>query len=724
MNCAGIHRELSSRVKSIGHASFTPEEVEMMKTTDNDKVNSIYLARYDPQRERMKMPQDNNDRQHLKAWIHRKYHDKAWYGNGGGGSTTIMPSSQQHSSDQPTGYGQPTLVQMPPRQNLPQRHANQKNPPQQQYIDPFSQGSSASVQQPLPTQQTWDAFSALPSGQHIASPRPQQQNGFGNFSSEAFPADFGSSQTQQELRRPQAAVFEADFSSAQQSNQAQPQQSVNTAANQGWPQGGHQQHSSPPFQADFSSAQPPNQAQPQPPVNTAANQGWPQGHQQMHNQRQPPLVSNYNDATNTPPSQMNIPDSSFKVQFTSTGLPSNIQMNQARNDFHTQDLPEGRNETNLPLHISSNVPENKKPLHDSKQNVFEVNQLHDGPQTQAAQAMSKIPAVHSSTKDLPSPTSTIKSASKYRAGQKVYYRSASQIGPATIVKVHLDDELEPFYTIAIDGKEKQTDDAHLSKENPAIAEISEILLALDPALTEKVKSFALSLTADSTQKPNTGNGSAMTTSASDLKQGLQSVATVSSETSASQFSLEQKALPSISSPTIQDTQEKDRAAAPMVPSLVQEVSQVTGNGTFQGIPSPYASGQNPIPPRVHDSLPGPPLVSGQQSSFPQEHPRMNQPSAAYDSMHDSNKSKESQHSQFLQSHPGMYNTHGSSQMPMQPPNSSQHFSHHTVSGQQLQSPMTMSPQFQQPFSQVHQSPGGMGNQNVQQSPKGNPFDHY
>ena len=33
---------------------------------------------------------------------------------------------------------------------------------------------------------------------------------------------------------------------------------------------------------------------------------------------------------------------------------------------------------------------------------------------------------------------------------------------ATIKKIHLDDQMQPYYTIAVDGREKQTDDAHLS----------------------------------------------------------------------------------------------------------------------------------------------------------------------------------------------------------------------------------------------------------------------
>ena len=68
ISCAGIHRELNNRVKGIGHSTFTAEEVEQMKQTDNEKVNAVYLARYNPSQERMRMPQDNSNQQLLRAW--------------------------------------------------------------------------------------------------------------------------------------------------------------------------------------------------------------------------------------------------------------------------------------------------------------------------------------------------------------------------------------------------------------------------------------------------------------------------------------------------------------------------------------------------------------------------------------------------------------------------------------------------------------------------------
>ena len=60
----------------------------------------------------------------------------------------------------------------------------------------------------------------------------------------------------------------------------------------------------------------------------------------------------------------------------------------------------------------------------------------------------------------------------------MYYKSTSFAGPATVIKVHYDDELQPFYTVEVDGKEKQTDDAHLEEKNPLHVEIDNWLPTL------------------------------------------------------------------------------------------------------------------------------------------------------------------------------------------------------------------------------------------------------
>ena len=55
----------------------------------------------------------------------------------------------------------------------------------------------------------------------------------------------------------------------------------------------------------------------------------------------------------------------------------------------------------------------------------------------------------------------------YSAETKVYYKNAAGVQYATILGVHLDDLLDPFYSVRLeDGREKQTDNAHISLEDP------------------------------------------------------------------------------------------------------------------------------------------------------------------------------------------------------------------------------------------------------------------
>ena len=55
-----------------------------------------------------------------------------------------------------------------------------------------------------------------------------------------------------------------------------------------------------------------------------------------------------------------------------------------------------------------------------------------------------------------------KTVPKYEAGMQVHYKNAAGIQGCTILTVHLDDLLEPFYDVRLeDGKEKQTDNAHI-----------------------------------------------------------------------------------------------------------------------------------------------------------------------------------------------------------------------------------------------------------------------
>lgn len=68
----------------------------------------------------------------------------------------------------------------------------------------------------------------------------------------------------------------------------------------------------------------------------------------------------------------------------------------------------------------------------------------------------------------PTPTSTMvktPNSAQYHEGQQVFYSNIDGSCLVTITKVHYDDALHPFYTVNLGGREKQTDDAHLSLPN-------------------------------------------------------------------------------------------------------------------------------------------------------------------------------------------------------------------------------------------------------------------
>ena len=63
---------------------------------------------------------------------------------------------------------------------------------------------------------------------------------------------------------------------------------------------------------------------------------------------------------------------------------------------------------------------------------------------------------------------------KYAAETKLYYKNAQGIQKATILDAHLDDLLDPYYSIRLeDGKEKQTDNAHLMLTLPEGVSVEE-----------------------------------------------------------------------------------------------------------------------------------------------------------------------------------------------------------------------------------------------------------
>ena len=71
----------------------------------------------------------------------------------------------------------------------------------------------------------------------------------------------------------------------------------------------------------------------------------------------------------------------------------------------------------------------------------------------------------SPSQDSSPPSTSVESSSspsRYEKDQQVIYTSGGVSTVATVKVVHLDDTLVPYYTILVDGREKQTDGEHLS----------------------------------------------------------------------------------------------------------------------------------------------------------------------------------------------------------------------------------------------------------------------
>eukprot|EP00003_Mantamonas_plastica_P020160 TRINITY_DN3259_c0_g1_i14.p1 TRINITY_DN3259_c0_g1~~TRINITY_DN3259_c0_g1_i14.p1 ORF type:complete len:213 (+),score=41.42 TRINITY_DN3259_c0_g1_i14:536-1174(+) len=75
-NCAGLHSNMTHRVKSIGMASFTDEEVDRLKVGGNEFAKAAYLATFD--QKKYSLPDPRNTEQ-LVDFMNAKYKLKKWY---------------------------------------------------------------------------------------------------------------------------------------------------------------------------------------------------------------------------------------------------------------------------------------------------------------------------------------------------------------------------------------------------------------------------------------------------------------------------------------------------------------------------------------------------------------------------------------------------------------------------------------------------------------------
>nr|CAD1824200.1 unnamed protein product [Ananas comosus var. bracteatus] len=77
INCSGIHREFTHRVKSISMAKFTPQEVSSLQEGGNERAREIYFKEWDPQRNSLP---DSSNVDRLRDFIKHVYVDRRYTG--------------------------------------------------------------------------------------------------------------------------------------------------------------------------------------------------------------------------------------------------------------------------------------------------------------------------------------------------------------------------------------------------------------------------------------------------------------------------------------------------------------------------------------------------------------------------------------------------------------------------------------------------------------------
>jgi len=582
LTCAGIQREINSKIKSLGHSTFSNDEVEMMKQTDNDKVNAAWLARYDPQNERNRMhrqPENNQNEKHLRTWIRRKYEDKHWYYSDGSGASASAALTSP--SPRPNNQPQPTVVQIPSASNPPADFLGAFDAPspvqatdtsnnndgnwaafggstqqkQQSNSDPFAQ----SPKQP-PLQQNLSDFGSAGQqppqgvfanfGGQQQAPQQQQpsQGGFANFNQQQNKPPPRHQQQQMPMVQ-HGGGFTANFN--QQQQMLQPPQQLQQPQTQQVPQGESNQNfgnfnpqsqttngansGQQPTVADNKNVmrqqqmiQPPQQLQqpqtqqvPQGQLNqnfgnfnsqnqttNGANSGQqptvadnknvmgrqqqqPQGakgNQQQQHQSQdpfgPPLLQGGIGLQQHLPQKPTMAPNGQQQQqsqcaFSNMPSPSQGtmggQLQQSQNQVQASPVLAGEKEDPMDAFAHLSVDNDGKNNYDNK-----VTGRMEG---------STMPSNQCGTDKAPIENKTNDNGIQYKENEIVCYKSNGNREKAQIVKKHFDDQLQPFYTVQIMGREKQTDCNHLEPLDPAFGKIEPILLALSAMQLKQVEIF-------------------------------------------------------------------------------------------------------------------------------------------------------------------------------------------------------------------------------------------
>ena len=435
-------------MKGIGHSSFTAEDVAKLQSENsgNEAVNEIYLARYDPNsiRERLRPPTDNNDLQLLRVWIRRKYIEKAWLqdeylmkeeeeknrGKTVNESSSTLKSEKKKKNklkSKTNGNSmKPTIAALPPKKNEPTPAVDlfggwdttktTKSTPNDPFNPRFNNQPNAQ------TENTFNAvFEAQPSNNNhdpfTANFPPQQatqkpdNNAMTNMNTEqsalsndAFVADFDSQPKVDDGDR--FSTFSADFSNINENNQTNILTQNNPSTFQNPSSQFVQQQQNQSFNADFGTFDQSVQSK-----NNINNFSVSQPEQQLFdNNSSASHASTFNQTAQT---------NNF------ASFPENA--NEPKQVFNE----EKSGKTNDPFDAFANLSVSK--------NMTTTDEMSSLEKPQAS--------------------------SIYIEGQKCFYKEKDKsTSEVKIIKIHHDDELVPYYTIQFtsSGKEKQTDEAHLT----------------------------------------------------------------------------------------------------------------------------------------------------------------------------------------------------------------------------------------------------------------------
>ena len=476
------------------------------------------------------------------------------------------PNGPSGQPQQPFGQQQQQFGQPPNMAAQGQPFGQPTLPPQQQQQQPFGQSN-------IPTQgQQQQSF-----GQSNVPTQGQQQQPFGqpNVASQGPQQPFGQPNVQ--VQQQQANM--PPQGQQQQFSQPNPQQQQFGQSNVP-PQGQQQQFgqpNAPPQGQQQQFGQPNVQVQQQQPNMTPQaqqqqfGQSNPQQQQQQFGQSnvpqqgqqqqfgQPDLGQQQFGGQQSAPQQQNIP-------------PPQLQSMQTSQNSHQFGNFGGPNQADQQTPMQ-NVPSEPQP------DKFDAFNSIGAPSNDE----SNVAAAESDTT-----SGKVKNPRKYKEGQRVCYKSASYIGEAEILKVHLDDDLEPFYTIRVQGKEKQTDDGHLSSTMQE--HVQSLIEGLTNEQLNQVQAFIATLTVSTETSPpveSTASVSGGSVSGSVAASAVNT--TAGKVASASAPPTPQSA---VTGASFGSTQQQPSAQQPSMPPLPQLNTPAAKSTDFSGIPSPEG-GPNP-----------------------------------------------------------------------------------------------------------------------------------